>query len=155
MVKKDLISNASKVLRDNNIRKRVTTPAHVFHISDDDGNQKDFKVKKTDKDVLYTVEDIERILDACIFVIQEAMKSGEEIAIHGFGKMMLRYRSPKTVRNVLDGNPVQTPGGYFPRFVPGNDLMRAAHIYEQYLKDRKINEPLPIFAEEAGENDGD
>ena len=69
MNKKDLISKTAEVLRSNNIIKPVSTPKQVFHRSDDEGNQKDFVVKKTDKTVLYNTADVAAILDASSFFI--------------------------------------------------------------------------------------
>ena len=152
MVRKELIRRMAEVMRENDIRKPISIPKQVFHISDDDGNHKDFTVKKIDKTVLYTADDIEAILDTLQFVIQEAVKTGEEISIRGFGTLGLRYRKPRIQRNVMDGQPVEVEGRYVPHFLCGNDLKRCAQVYEQSLIDRKINEPLPIFHEiEDGE----
>ena len=49
MNKIDFIKCVSDVLRTNDIKKPVSIPKQVFHISDDEGNSKDFTVKKTDK----------------------------------------------------------------------------------------------------------
>lgn len=151
MVRKELISRISAVLRENNIRKPVSFPKHVFHISDDEGNQKDFVAKKTDKMVLYTTDDVAAILDACQYVIQETLKQGEEISIHGFGRLGLKYQKEKTVHNIRDSQLVTIDGHYSPRFLCGNDLKRCAQIYEQSLKDLEINKPLPVFSEEEDE----
>ncbi len=148
MVRKELVRRIASVLRENNIRKPISVPKQVFHISDDEGNHTNFSVKKTEKSVLFTIEDIEAILDVLQYVIQEAIKEGEEISVFGFGKLGLRYLKPKTVKNVLDGQPVNIPGYYAPRFLPGNDLKRCAQLYTQKMEDMKINEPLPIFREE-------
>jgi len=152
MVKKELISRITAVLRENNVRKQISIPKRVFHIIDDDGNQKDFKVKQTDKSVIYTSEDIEAILDACMYVIREALKNGEEISVHGFGKLWLKYRVPKVVsKNVHDGLPCVAPGAYIPKFTFGNDLLRSAQIYTQSVSDQELIQPLPVFTEEDTE----
>lgn len=148
MVRKELISQTASVLRENNVRKPVSIPKRVFHISDDEGNSKDFVVKKKDKNVIYTADDVEAVLSACQYVIQEALKRGEEISIHGFGKLGLKYHKGQTVVNVLDGQKVVTEGHYNPRFLAGNDLKRCAQVYEQSLKDQNLNTPLPVFSEE-------
>lgn len=145
MVRKDLIRRTTEVLRANNIRKSISVPEHVFRISDDEGNHKDFSVKKIEKGVLYTVDDVAAIMDACQYVIQEAVKSGEDITVRGFGTLGKRYRKARTVKNVLDGKEVNLKGHYVPCFSPGNDLKRCMQIYEQSLADKEINKPLPIF----------
>lgn len=72
MNKKELISRVAEVLRSNNIKKPVSTPKQVFHISDDEGNHKDFVVRKTDKSILYNVNDVGVILEACLSVVEDS-----------------------------------------------------------------------------------
>ena len=151
MIKRELISRTAAVLRENNIRKPVSIPKQVLHISDDDGNSKDFTVKKADKKMLYTTGDVSAILNACMYVIQEALRRGEEVSIYGFGKLDLKYRKEHMVCRVLDGEMVKAVGHYLPRFLPGDTLRRSAQIYEQSLKDQEINSPLPVFYEEEDE----
>ena len=147
MVRKDLISQTASVLRENNIRKAVSIPKHVLHVSDDYGHTRDFPIKEASRMVLYTAEDVEAILDACRYVIQEAIKRGEEVSIFGFGRLGLKYRKGQTVRNVLDGERVDVEGHFVPRFTAGNDLRRCAQVYEQSVRDMEINAP-PVFEEE-------
>lgn len=149
MVRKDLARRTAEFMRENNMRKPIQIPKQVFHISDDEGNHKDFTVKKTDKSVLFTVGDVEAILTACQYVLLEAMKAGEEVTIKGFGTLSKRYRKPRVVRNVLDGAKIEMDGHYVPWFEPGNDLRRCLQIYEQSLKDQEMNAPLPIFHQDG------
>lgn len=148
--KKELIARISQYLKDNNIRKPITIPKQVFHISDDNGTQKDFVVKQVDKTVMYTTDDIATILNVCMQVIKDALKSGEEINIYGFGKLGLRYRSPRELKNVLDGKPTLMRGCWIPRFWSYNDLKRCAMLYEQSLTDKELNAP-PIYKDEPEE----
>ena len=136
MVKKELLRRAAAVLRENGVKKPVSMPKQVFHISDDEGNKKDFVVRKTDKNLPYNAEDMEAMFDACVYVIQEALKAGEEVSIRGFGTFGLRYRSPRTAINVSDGEPIVIDGHFVPRFLFGTDLKRCAQFYEQSLADK-------------------
>lgn len=149
MVRKELIRRMAEVMRENEVRKPISIPKQVFHISDDEGNHKDFTVKKIDKTVLYTADDVEAVLDALEYVIHEAIRAGEEISIRGFGTLGLRYRKPRIQRNVMDGQPVEVEGRFVPHFICGNDLKRCAQVYEQSISDRMINEPLPIFRDDG------
>lgn len=149
MVRKDVIRRIAEIMREKDIRKPVSVPKHVFHISDDEGSYKNFTVKQLNKSVIYTADDVEAILDTLQYVIQEALKEGEEISIRGFGTFGLKYREPRTVKNVMDGQPVNIDGHYVPYFLCGNDLKRSAQIYEQTLNDLRINEPLPVFTEDG------
>ena len=49
MNKTELIQRVASVMRENNIRKPVSSQKKVFHISDDDGNVSDFVIKKSNK----------------------------------------------------------------------------------------------------------
>lgn len=152
MNKKDLISKATEVLRSNNIRKPVSTPKQVFHISDDEGNQKDFVVKKTDKTVLYNTTDVSAILDACLSVVEDAIKHGEEVSIHGFGTLGVHQRAARTTKHPETGKTVEVSARYVPKFSFGNNLRMAAKIYELSLDD--FNDLPPMhrrLVEEADE----
>ena len=143
--KEDLIRRTTDVMRENNICKPVSFPKHVFHISDDEGNVKSFPVKKTDKMMRFTAKDVRAVLDTFCYVIQEALKSGEEISVSGLGTFSLIYKKPFVVKNVLDGELVEIKGRYAPKFTVSTELRRCAHVYEQRLKDREANtiEPIP------------
>ena len=152
MNKKGLISKTAEVLRNNNIRKPVSTPKQVFHISDDEGNQKDFVVKKTDKTVLYNTTDVAAILDACLSVVEEAIKHGEEVSIHGFGTLGVHQRAARTTKHPETGETVKVNARYVPKFSFGNNLRMAAKVYELSLDDFKDLPPIHRrFVEEADE----
>lgn len=146
MNKKDFIRCVSDLLRTNNIKKPVSIPKQVFHISDNEGNTKDFTIKKTGKSVLYTNDDVTAIIDACLYVIQESLKRGEPISFHGFGTLGLNYRKPRTTKCVRTDDDVIIEGRYVPKFSFGNDLRMCAKIYELSLNDN-MPEPEPIYDE--------
>lgn len=137
MNKKDLISKAVQLLHNNNIRKPISTPKQVFHISDDEGNQKDFIVKKTDKSVLYNTADVTAIFDACMSVIEEAIKKGDKITIHGFGTLGVHQRAARTTKHPETGEIIEVAARYVPKFTFGNNLRMAAKLYELSLDDFK------------------
>lgn len=145
MNKKELISKTADMLRDNHIRKPVSLPKQVFHISDDEGNSKDFIVKKTDKEVLYTVTDVGAVIDACIAVIEEAMKRGEDVSIHGFGSLGLIYRAARSTKHPDTGEPVIIDAHYIPKFNFGNDLRMAAKVYELSLEEEEFKKKHPVI----------
>lgn len=152
MNKKELISKVAEVLRSNNIRKPVSTPKQVFHISDDEGNQKDFVVKKTDKSVLYNTTDVASIIEACLAVIEDSIKHGEEVYIHGFGTLGVHQRAARTTKHPETGQTVDVRARYVPKFSFGNNLRMAAKVYEMSLDDFKdLPHMHPRLAEEDGE----
>lgn len=139
MNKRDFIKRVSELLRENNIKKPVSMPKQVFHISDDDGNTKDFTVKKSDKAVLYTLDDVNLIVDACLCVIKDALRQGDSVSIHGFGSIGLNYRKPRMTKQIGSDNDVVISGRYVPKFSFGNDLRRCAKMYELSLSDKLVD----------------
>lgn len=136
MNRKDFIQRVTAQLRENNVRKSVTMPKQVFHISDDSGNSRDFIVRTTDKSVLFTKDDIDAIVDACLFIIQESLKAGEKITFHGFGTLGIKYRQPRATKSFETGEWIGVDGRYVPKFSAGKDLKMCAKIYELSLENR-------------------
>lgn len=130
MNKKELSSRVAEVLRVNNIRKPVSVKKQTFHITDEDGNTADFHIKQQDKNVLYTVDDTANVIDACIAVILDAIKNGEEISIKGFGSLGLHYRAARRTKEPNSGEWCEIEARYIPKFSYGNDLRMAARLYE-------------------------
>ena len=130
MNKKELSSRVAEVLRANNIRKPVSVKKQTFHITDEDGNTADFHIKQQDKNVLYTVDDTANVIDACIAVILDAIKNGEEISIKGFGSLGLHYRAARRTKEPNSGEWCDIEARYKPKFSYGNDLRMAARLYE-------------------------
>lgn len=130
MNKKELSSRVAEVLRANNIRKPVLVKKQTFHITDEDGNTADFHIKQQDKNVLYTVDDTANVIDACIAVILDAIKNGEEISIKGFGSLGLHYRAARRTKEPNSGEWCEIEARYIPKFSYGNDLRMAARLYE-------------------------
>lgn len=140
MNKKDLISKTAEVLRENNIRKPTSAQKTVLHISDDYGNQSDFIVKKSDRGLLFTVADVTAIVDACLAVIEDSIKHGEDISIHGFGTLGVHYRAARQTKHPETGETVSIDARYVPKFNFGNTLRMAAKVYELSLADREDGE---------------
>lgn len=130
MTKAELIRSVTNALRSNNKKKQVSSIKHVLHISDDFGNHKDFIVHKGDRGIIYTIDDVETILEYTIAVIEDAIKRGEEITIRGFGTLGLKYRKARSTKNVKDGEQVEIAGRYVPKFSFGNELRRCAKYFE-------------------------
>lgn len=148
MNRKELVRLASGVMRENNIRKPIYTHKQVFHISDDAGNKKDFVIKQKDSSAMYTIDDIDAVLDACIYVIQEALKRGETITVRGFGTLGLNYRKARMTKHPATGEPVDIDAHYVPKFISGNDLKMCAKVYELSI-DEKVQELPPLYDEEG------
>lgn len=147
-----LVRAVAAAMREKNIRKIVSSPKHVFHISDDEGNHKNFVVRQTEKGVLFTNDDVEAVLDTCLQVIEEAMKRGEQVSIRGFGSLGLKYRKSRATKKPGTEEWVDVQSRYVPKFAFGNDLRRCAMVYELSLADKQISADLPVFDEDGGDN---
>ena len=153
MNRKELVRRAANVMRDNNIKKPVYSQKQVIHISDDDGNTKDFVIKKNDTGVLFTYDDVESVVDACICVIEEALKHGESISIRGFGTLGLHHRKARVTKHPSTGEDVDVDARYVPKFAYGNDLRMCAKIYELSINEKLCE--LPPIDDCEDEEDGE
>lgn len=136
MNKKELINRVVDVLKDNDVRKHIAAQKTVLHISDDSGNVSDFLIKKPERGLLFTNGDITEIINACIEVVEDAMKHGEEVYIHGFGSLSLNHRAATVTRHPDTGEVLNIDAHYVPKFSAGHDLKMAAKIYELSLEER-------------------
>jgi DNA-binding protein HU-beta len=67
-----------------------------------------------------------RAVTAVLEVIQDALKSGEDVAFAGFGKFSVSQRAARTGVNPQDpSKKVQIPARAVPRFTPGAVLKQA------------------------------
>ena len=137
MNKKELISKTVDVLRENNVRKPVAAQKTILHISDDHGNHSDFTIKKSDTGLLFTVNDVTAIIDACIAVVEDSIKHGEDVSIHGFGTLGVRHRAARQTKHPGTGDSVSIDARFVPKFNFGNALRMAAKVYELSLSDRE------------------
>ena len=95
-----------------------------------DGNTADFSIKRDNKRVLYTTEDISNIIDACALVVADALKRGESVAIRGFGAIGVHRRAPRSVRKFGSDEWCESEEHYVPKFVAGDALRMAARLYD-------------------------
>lgn len=135
MNKSDFVKRTVNKLKENGNKKRVSIPKQVFHISDNNGNTRDFSVKSFDKNVIYTIDDVSAVVDACVETMMDAIRHGEEITVRGFGTLGLKLRAPRVIRHVETGERVEVPAHYVPRFYVGHDLSICAKLFNQDLGD--------------------
>ncbi len=135
MNKIEFVKRTANKLREDGSKKRVGIPKQIFHISDNNGNSRDFSVKSFDRNVMYTIEDVSTIVDACVETMMEAIKHGEEITVRGFGTLGLKLRAARVVKHVDTGELVEIPAHYVAKFDVGHDLKICAKLYDEALKD--------------------
>jgi DNA-binding protein HU-beta len=61
-------------------------------------------------------------LNAVLEVIQDAVASGDKVAITGFGVFEKSDRPARTARNPATGDPIEVAASSVPRFRPGADF---------------------------------
>lgn len=130
MNKKEFVHRISTELREKNVRKHLKPRRYTFTIIDEDGTSKDFKIKKREKDLLFTEDDIMNIVDASIEVILDSLKNGDNITIHGFATLGLKYRKPRMVRHLETGEPITIEGHYVPKLTAGKNMSLCARLYD-------------------------
>lgn len=143
MTKKDIVSAATAMLRERDVRKPVTVKKHSLTILDPDGHKAAFDVKQQDKMVIYTMEDVSIILDACLEAIEDCLRRGEEVAFRGFGMWRLHYRKARHTKDPFYGREVDVAARYVPKFIFGTRLRMAARSYELMLEDAENAPKLP------------
>ncbi|MBN8481289.1 MAG: HU family DNA-binding protein [Xanthomonadales bacterium] len=67
----------------------------------------------------------ERAVDAVFDTVKKALKSGDSIALVGFGTFTVRSRAARTGRNPRTGGTIDIPASKVPAFKPGKGLKDA------------------------------
>lgn len=148
MNQKDFTRRVASVLRGQGARKNVAAYRQVFHISDDYGNHKDFIIKKDARKVVYTADDVDVIVKACVQVILEALSQGKSVSFMGFGSLGLNLVKEKRIKNVIDGQMMTIPEHYVPKFVYGKDIKMSAKLYNMTLEENQDFGPEPLYEED-------
>lgn len=152
MNKSGLVRDVAAVLKRNDVRKDMPAKKHVFYISDDEGNSKKFSVTQQGRGVHFNIADIEAIIDAMLFVINEAIKRGEQVNLLGFGAFKLRHLKHISVKDFNSDGTIDIPDRYTVKFVPGCDMKNSAAVYGTSIEDmRAITLPLGLAEDDDDE----
>jgi len=88
-------------------------------------NKSEF-VSRVAKEADMSTSEADRAVKAVLAVIQDALKSGEDVAFAGFGKFSVSERAARTGVNPQDpSKKVEIPARSVPRFTPGAVLKEA------------------------------
>ena len=68
-----------------------------------------------------------RALDAVIDSVTNALKSGDQVSLVGFGTFAVKERSARTGRNPQTGQPIEIAAAKVPGFKPGKALKDAVN----------------------------
>ena len=71
--------------------------------------------------------DAARAVDAFTGAVSNALKSGDSVALVGFGTFEVRSRSARTGRNPQTGGTIEIPASKAPAFKPGKALKDAVN----------------------------
>lgn len=155
MNKKELIRQASNLMHEKGIRKTVPAMRHKFRIVDEGGMSRNFVITDNSRNIPFSADDVETVIDTVLLVAMEALKRGEPVTVHGFGQLKLKYHAPRKVTKFDTDEQYDVAARYLPKFTAGRDLKECAKVYEATLEDiNKIQLPLPYVDEEFDE-DGD
>lgn len=137
MTDKELERRIAEYLRGHDIRKDVRAVKMVLHISDDEGNQKDFAVSKKRTDVLFDRDDIHAFMQAFMSVVTDALTHGEEVRLFNFGAFKLKKRNATRARHPETKELIDIPAYYYPAFTYASKLKNAAKFYGADEKERQ------------------
>lgn len=141
MNKSELVSAVYNYLKDAEIKKPVTVPKSQFTITDDEGHVRHFAVKRRDKEVLYSPDDVKHIVNAMIDIVLDTMKHGESISIPKIGTLHIHYREARKVRIPGSRQWKDVPAHYVPKIEFAAAIKESARIYEAYM----IENGDPLF----------
>jgi DNA-binding protein HU-beta len=68
----------------------------------------------------------EKLLDAFMQAVEEALAKGDKVVLVGFGSFQVVTRNAREGRNPKTGEPLKIPAKKVPKFVPGKKLEEAA-----------------------------
>ena len=73
-------------------------------------------------DTMMTKSDIEICLNSCFSNIKVALRTGERVALNGFGTFSVKKRKARITRSIQDGIPIRIPAKNVAKFNPGKGL---------------------------------
>jgi nucleoid DNA-binding protein len=139
--KTELVSAVYNYLRDAEIKKPVTVPKSQFTITDDEGHVRHFAVRRRDKEVAYSPDDVKHVVNAMIEIVLDTMKHGESVYIPKIGTLHIHYREARKVRIPGTRQWKDVPAHYVPKVEFATALKESAKIYESYM----IENGDPLF----------
>lgn len=130
MNKVDLTKEVADRLREAGVRKLVAIPKHIFHISDDEGNNCKFHVKRVDRRISFNKRDVSIIFDTCLDVIEDALRNGDEVNLYGFGVFSTNKRAHRRTKVPGSNDWVEIDEHIVPKFTSGKKLKMAVKLMD-------------------------
>ena len=135
MNKREIVEHITKKLKITGMIKPITIPRHTFTISDKDGNDCEFHVRRVDKSVNYTQDDVVAIMDAFVTTAEDILRIGGKMELRGFGVLEPHYRAARKTKDPYYGKECEVEARYVPKFTPGKSLKLAVKLWELDQKD--------------------
>ena len=66
--------------------------------------------------------DVSNVLESFMKIIKDAVESGEDVTLRGFGTFKLKKRAKKIARNIKENKSVIIPPHYIPYFKPADEF---------------------------------
>ena len=154
MKRKGLVSRATEILHENDVRKTVPAIKTKLRILDDEDNESHFIVKTERKGYLFNESDVSAVLEALLQTITEAMRAGDEVTLYGIGTLAPRRMAPRKVVMVDGSGEKMLDECFIPKFTPGKYLRMALKAYEADRKEGLIPDAFFVPDDEE-EDDGD
>ena len=155
MKRKELISRATAILHEKDVRKTVPAIKTKLRILDEEDNESHFIVKAERKGYLLNEDDVDAVLGALLQAALDALRVGDKISLYGIGTLAPRRMAPHKVV-MVDGSGEKMLGERFlPKFTPGKYIRMALKAYEADRKEAEIPDAFLVPDIEEGEEDGD
>lgn len=65
-----------------------------------------------------------QVVEAWMECVKDALSSGEEVFLRGFGSFIIKHRAAKTARNISQNTTVTVPAHDIPAFKPAKEFLR-------------------------------
>ncbi|MFS0883079.1 HU family DNA-binding protein [Metabacillus niabensis] len=82
-------------------------------------------IKLVSKKTLISKKDITKVVDSIFNTIQDALKNGERVQIHGKGTFEVRHRTARKGRNPRNGKEIIIEARNYPAFSAGKEWKEA------------------------------
>lgn len=150
MNKRELVAAAAENLRNKGSKKSVALPKHTFHISDDEGASKDFVVQGKNREVSYTAQDVNVILQAVLDEMTKAIARGEPVIVHGYWAIGPVFRKARRSRIPGTNKWANAPARFSPKIQWGTEFKRAAALFGQTDAGEVLKDALAYSPERIG-----
>lgn len=149
--KKDLVKRATDILHEKDVRKTIPAIKTKLRIMDEEGNESHFTVKAEQKGYLLNESDVSAVLDALMQTVTEALRSGDEIVLYGFGTLGPHRRAARRMK-MVDGTGYREIAEHLvPKFAPGKYLRMALKMYEAQIKEDAVPDAFSGLDDEDGD----